>query len=1358
MNPQESRDLIKNTFENDFDRVRFQTFIDRLLKNADFSKQFTQAGNRVFKVSQDKVISFERLAQFTDVDGNKIDILIVNLRRESTIERARTSLRNFAAEYLKSERGIGKAAVLAAYAVKDSNGGYVPRTEWRFSFVTLETALVKQDSGKFKETVGRLTPAKRFSFLVGYSQRTHTAQKQFLDLIQSQSSPTLKQIEEAFSVEKVTKDFYEEYERLFKRVEKEINALRKERSLDKYFKDNFIETADFAKKLLGQIVFLYFLQRKGWFGVPPDGKWGDGDKRYLRKLFNDRHKIARSYSSYKRKSQSFFHNVLEPLFYEALAYKHPNDVFTSFNAKVPFLNGGLFEPSYEYKKIFIDLPDELFSNRDLVEAEEDANGILDIFDRYNFTVNEAERLEKEVAIDPEMLGHVFENLLVKEERGQSGTYYTPQVIVSYMCRQSLQNYLATHLLDSTEQLSTSGDQLTLADLKDFLLYAEVYAEHEASPTATHEDKRFTNSIRKASPEINRLLREVKICDPAIGSGAFPVGLLHEIVRLRRALVPLWKDKSPDELEREYSTYALKRNAIENSIYGVDIDQGAVDIARLRLWLSLIVDEDDLKDDKTLPNLDYKIMQGNSLLDEYEGLTLIPKDFVRRETPKSVAAQDEDKALLQKLSAEYVEEGLRGNKRSIKAVQLLRDIEGIQRRSEKRNAKPTDGEMQSNLLEAPSQTAPLLDQLNEIHRRIVDEKDKAEKNSLRLQAERLLLKYINTYLNEREADIQAQIASTEGKLKAEIANVHRALKKDTDTVEIARLRRLLSSQEMELEKFVRKRIELKKFWADGGLRDKDTDLTKIEVPDNITFRRKPFFLWELQFGEVFRREGVTDPSEQGFDIVIANPPYIRQEKIKEFKAAFERIYPQVYLGTADILVYFYAKALKILRERATLTFITSNKYFRAAYGEKLRAFLSTHSTIRQIIDFGDAPVFAAAAYASIIVLKKQEADWTDETRVWTFSQNENVENFEEGFNQWGFNLPQRTLKHEGWRLESPETLALLDKLKQKGTPLKEYVSSRVYRGITTGLNEAFVVDRATRDQLIREHKSSAEIIKPYLRGRDVERWGIKYADLYLIKIESSENKKHVWSDKKAKAAEQSFAATYPAIYSRFRDFRESLISRDDQGRFYWELRSCKYWPEFEEPKIISTKISIRPTFMLDSDGRYLGNTGYFLPALSESRYVLALLNSSAFHLYAKKVFVEKQNGWFEIQPQGLEAFPIPAASEEEKITITRIVDYVLFLKANATSESRENLMSEYFETIINALVYELFLPEELHAAEKYFFGPLAGESLPSLSDYSGRELHVITNLFERLSARDHKIRRNLQFLNELESVRIIEGIE
>lgn len=1355
MNQAEAHALVKQTFENDFDRQQFGEFINHLLKNADFSKHFTQSGSRVYRVSQDKVSSFERLAQFTDVDGKKIDVLIVNLRRDSTIERARTSLRNFAAEYLKSDRGIGKEAVLVAYAAKDDGGGYAPKTDWRFSYVTLETSLVKQESGRFKEEVSRLTPARRYSFLVGEGERTHTAQKQFAALLQSQSSPTLKHIEEAFSIEKVTKDFYDEYEKLFKRLEKEIQALRrKTKTLDEYLKENFIESADFAKKLLGQIVFLYFLQKKGWFGVPPDGKWGEGDKRYLRKLFDDRHEIAKSYSSYARKSKSFFHNVLEPLFYEALAYKRPNDLFAPFNAKVPFLNGGLFEPSYEYKKIFIDLPDELFSNRHKVKTEEEADGILDIFDRYNFTVNEAERLEREVAIDPEMLGNVFENLLVKEERGQSGTFYTPQVIVSYMCRQSLLNYLSTHLLEDSEQISVDKQELTLEDLKEFLLYADLYAEHEAFPTDRHEDKRFPASIKKAAPEVDRLLCDVKVCDPAIGSGAFPVGLLQEIVRLRRALVPLWENKSPEELEEQYSSYALKLNAIENSIYGVDKEQSAVDIARLRLWLSLIVDEDDLKDDKSLPNLDYKIMQGNSLLDEYDGLPLIPKDFVHRATPKSFVPQEDKVALRDKLQREYFEEVRRGGKKSIKAARIFRDIDDLNRQIEKEKAKQGAANGQANFLAAESKTGALLDELNEIHRRIFDEKDKARKNKLRLQAERLLLKYINSYLDESEANLEAEIAAAEDKLEAEIANARRTLKKETETPQVTRLRKILRGWEKALEDFTAKRIELKKLWqVKNDSKDEDTDLTKVQIAENITLRAKPFFLWELQFGEVFRREGVTDPAANGFDIVIANPPYIRQEKIKEYKAAFERNY-QTYTGMADILVYFYEKAFNILREKGTLTFITSNKYFRAGYGEKLRGFLGSQATIKQIIDFGDAPVFEAAAYASIIVLRKEEAQATSETRVWTFPQNEKVENFEECFNQLGFNLPQRELKSESWRLESPEVLRLLEKLKSRGLPLDEYIEGKFYRGILSGFNEAFVVPRLIRDELIRKHKSSKQLLEPYLRGRDVKRWQVEYDDLYLIKIESSSNKKHAWTGKPVSKAEKIFAETYPAIYQHLTNYRKELIKRDDQGNYFWELRACKYWEDFEGPKILYPDIYSRQSFAWDEDGFFSGNTTYFIP--TNEKWLTAVLNSTSIEWFYSQLSNKLRGGYLRAFTDYMKQIPIPSAEAWQKEILEKIVDYIIFLMREDAEQHK--LIINYFEAIINALVYELFLADELHAAGKHFFEPLVLEFLPSLSEHPGGEIQAITEVFKSLSAREHDIRRNLYFLNELESVRIIEGKE
>lgn len=1342
MNQVEAYELVKQTFENDFDRQQFGDFINHLLKNADFSKHFTQSGSRVYRVVQDKVSSFERLAQFTDVDGKKIDILIVNLRKDSTIERARASLRNFAAEYLKSDRGIGKEAVLVAYTAKDDGSGYMPNTDWRFSYVTLETSLVKQESGKFKEEISRLTPARRYSFLVGEGERTHTAQKQFAALLQSQSSPTLKQIEEAFSVEKVTKDFYDEYEKLFKRLEMEIQGLRqKKRALDEYLKENFIESADFAKKLLGQIVFLYFLQKKGWFGVPPEGKWGEGDKRYLRKLFDDRHKIAKSYASYERKSKSFFHNVLEPLFYEALAYKRQNDVFAPFNAKVPFLNGGLFEPSYEYKKVFIDLPDNLFSNLHEVKTEEEADGILDIFDRYNFTVNEAERLEREVAIDPEMLGNVFENLLVKDERGQSGTFYTPQVIVSYMCRQSLLNYLATHLLSGSEQLSVERQQLTLADLKEFLLYADLYAEHEASPTDRHEDKRFPASIKKAAPEIDKLLRDVKVCDPAIGSGAFPVGLLQEIVRLRRALVPLWKDKSKEELEDHYSSYALKLNAIENSIYGVDKEQSAVDIARLRLWLSLIVDEEDLKADKSLPNLDYKIMQGNSLLDEYDGLQLIPKDFVHRATPKAFLPQDDKVALRDKLQREYFEEVRRGGKRSIKAARIFRDIDDLNKQIDKDKTKTTKSDdTQVNFLASESKTGALLDELNAIHRRIFDEKDKVQKNKLRLQAERLLLTYINNYLDEREADLKAEIAAAADKLKAEVANVRLTLKKETETPQVARLRRIWHAHETALKDFTAKRVELKKLWqVKGDPKDADTDLTKVQIAENNTLRAKPFFLWELQFGEVFRREGVTDPAANGFDIVIANPPYIRQEKIKEYKAAFERNY-QTYMGTADILVYFYEKAFNILREKGTLIFISSNSFLNSSFGSNLRNLLKNETSLKQVIDFAETKVFEATTETCIVLFAKMHPQ-NNKFAALKWDEERPPENLDQLFDQKSIIIEQEQLSDESWQLEHPDILQLLAIIQSRGIPLGEYVEGKFYYGIKTGFNQAFEIDRSTRDRLIAEDKSSAEILKPFIRGRDVKRWRVEPQDLWLIFT-----RRGIDIEK------------YPAIKKHLAKFKSRLMPGVKGGRkagsYKWfEIQdNIAYWEDFEKPKIVYQEINRTDSYAFEDEGYFSNNKTFIIPA--GELYLLALMNSKVATFFYHTFSGIPIGGFFTAQKPLIEKLPIPSAEYWQKEIIEKLVDYILFLTKDDAAQHK--LVINYFEAIINALVYELFLAEELHAANKRFFEPLADESLPTLVDHHGSELRVIKGLFDRLSTRDHAIRYNLNFLHDLESIRIIEG--
>ncbi|MBU4579410.1 Eco57I restriction-modification methylase domain-containing protein, partial [Patescibacteria group bacterium] len=400
---------------------------------------------------------------------------------------------------------------------------------------------------------------------------------------------------------------------------------------------------------LGQIIFLYFLQKKGWFGVLLGKNWGDGDKKFLRNLFGRAEKEEKNY----------FNDYLEPLFYEALRNdrSHEDHYFSMFNCKIPFLNGGLFDPinGYDWKETDIKLPNELFSNNVKTKEGDKGTGILDVFDRYNFTVKEDEPLEKEVAIDPELLGKSYEKFnairpdnyaefkkaLKSGKKGEEnkfnkkfGVYYTPREIVHYMCQQSLINYLDTSVNTHKEPISTkpavqekifgpqSPVQQTLTsdlykpvipkkDIETLIHAGEQFSENEARVLSKgRETKTYSHqlpeSIRRNAKLLDDKLAEITVCDPAVGSGAFPVGMMSEIVKARNVLSVFIDDKNR-------KIYNFKRQCIEHSLYGVDIDPGAVEIAKLRLWLSLVVDEDDIKNIKPLPNLDYKVVCGNSLL-------------------------------------------------------------------------------------------------------------------------------------------------------------------------------------------------------------------------------------------------------------------------------------------------------------------------------------------------------------------------------------------------------------------------------------------------------------------------------------------------------------------------------------------------------------------------------------------------------------------------------------------------------------------------------------------------------------------------------------------------------------------------
>ncbi len=495
------------------------------------------------------------MGEYRDAKGQKMEVLAVKLKRTSSRDRARTMQRNFIADWLsKTEMD---AALVAFYGDE--------KEDWRLSFVKMEYTL--DENGK---PIKELTPARRYSFLVGVNEPNHTCAKQFLDIVRDdKEEPLISDIEAVFSIDNVTNEFFEEYKKLFIKLKESLDGvIAEDENVRREFEEKGISSVDFSKKLLGQIVFIYFLQKKGWLGVGKDGsggfrEWGTGPKNFLRRLYEG------EYGRY----DNFFNDMLEPLFYEALAVQRDRDYYSRFNCKIPFLNGGLFEPlnDYDWTGTSITLDNAIFGK------------ILETFDRFNFTVKEDEPLEKEVAVDPEMLGKVFENLLEVKDRKSKGAFYTPREIVHYMCQQSLINYLETNTKiprDDIERFIIRGDAIL----------DKIIREHDYRREDMPRDEMLPASIKRDYREIDRLLKEIKIVDPAVGSGAFPVGMLNEIVKARNILTVFF----PENEREGRNTYALKRETIENSLYGVDIDSSAVEIAKLRFWLSLIVDEEAMR--------------------------------------------------------------------------------------------------------------------------------------------------------------------------------------------------------------------------------------------------------------------------------------------------------------------------------------------------------------------------------------------------------------------------------------------------------------------------------------------------------------------------------------------------------------------------------------------------------------------------------------------------------------------------------------------------------------------------------------------------------------------------------------------
>jgi hypothetical protein len=957
-------------------------------------------------------------------------------------------------------------------------------------------------------------------------------------------------------------------------------------------------------RLLTRLIFCWFLREK---------------KLVPAKLFEQR-ELAQILKDLTPDSSSYYHGILQNLFfatlnqrmgkdthlrpYRAFAsdegfaknrstygidtlyryeehFREPGNVIELF-ADIPFLNGGLFEcldrvDEKSGAKIYIEgfsrnprkraeVPNDLFfAEERTVDLSSDfgdprrrgekVRGLFRILHSYNFTIEENTPVDEEVALDPELLGKVFENLLASynEEtkttaRKQTGSFYTPRPIVNYMVDESLKAYLNRVLLEKASMQEADAK----AGLDQLFSYnAEPHQFSEA--------------------EVNTLIAaidQVKILDPACGSGAFPMGVLHKLVHLLGKLDPdngRWKQTQLDKLEslamREVleasftennDDYGRKLSLIQNCLYGVDIQPIAIQITKLRFFISLVCEQKTNRSKKEnhgirpLPNLETKFVAANSLIG-------IPKKVVK-----------EGHFDLTSDAIQHLQKQLQDVRHQYFTVQFRRD-------------------------------------------------------KLKLQKE---------------------------------------------------------------DKFFRQKLarELTHSYAEEN--DAET-IKKLALWDPFDPQSTAdFFDPQWMFGRALA---------DGFDIVIGNPPYISVEKFARTKQQeVWRNTFKTFAARGDIYCFFYERGLSFLRKDGILAFITSNKFQKASYGKALRQLLVAQQ-IEILVDFCELPVFEASTDPIIVIASKVTPSASHKFSVLVVKDEDEFGSLAESVATRGVRYKPQQLKTEGWSLEGADGIDLVEKLRSKGTPLIRYVNGRLYRGIITGLNEAFVIDRDTRDRLIRADKKSADLIKPWIRGRDIKRWIHEFHDLYVIIV---------------RFGFHAELRNYPAICQHLVQFEERLRARGQcrtsrggagEGQHHWlELDnnpSAAYIAAFDEPKIVFNETSRCLHAYIDTAGNAINKTGFII-LTPEATFVLTILNSTALDWLYRSTFPAWGDVWNRgrVQFRGnlMNQVPIPAANAADKAKLTKLAE-----RAAKAATAGDTAAVTLIERDIDEIVYRLF---DLNPAE------------------------------------------------------------
>ncbi|RVY76795.1 class I SAM-dependent DNA methyltransferase [Helicobacter pylori] len=916
-------------------------------------------------------------------------------------------------------------------------------------------------------------------------------------------------------------------------------------------------------------------------------------------------------------------NDLNTLFFEVLAKKNserlPEIKQDKILEKIPYLNSSLFDKTplelkgYEIK-LLNNKPLEIYPKSVLKKDKEYQEKkdwtlleyLFEFLRVYDFTttpkdIKDNTNTSESRLINPSVLGLVFEKLNGYKE----GSFYTPSFITSYMCKESI----TTIVRDKFNQTYNIECE-NLTELRNY--FKDNYSYKEG----------------KRKEYLNTLLT-LRICDPAVGSGHFLVSALNEMVLIAYKLgliaslyrhelklendeiiihtsedkvfkytIPHSENDPHHHIQKEL--FELKKDIIENCLFGVDINPNSCEITKLRLWIELLKysyyifeEGKNTNNLETLPNIDINIKCANSLISRFnlnDDLKKIPNIKQKIQEYKDLVAQYKDPNPLYPLNK----------------ADLINKIQDLK---------------------------------NTFSLTLKDPKTKAE-------LEKAIEKHIKKY-NFFALDDKSLLAGLNYFTPSLFGTPKLSPKEEEETfASYGRIRAL------------RKKL--------------DDALSGGEYHNA--------FEWRFEFPEVLDDEG----NFLGFDCIIGNPPYIRQEHIKDLKPLLEKQYQDFYNSSSDIYTYFFALSYHLLKEKGFSAFITSNKYARAKYGAKLRELLFKKTTLVSYMELNALKVFESAAVdTSIIHFIKQPP-----LKESVFKYYEPIENDKENLkNTPSLLMKQNALSTESFIFANATLLDLRDKIESVGTPLKDW-DIQIYRGILTGCNEAFIIPTEKRDAILNacktqeERKRTEGLIKPILRGKDIKRYSYEWAGEWVINTHNGYT-----SAPKSKIPPIDIEK-YPATKAHLDSHYDTIATRSDQGDTPYNLRNCAYLEDFEKEKIVYPCIMAKePCFVYEEKGFYAPAPANIITGdKTEIKYLTALLNSKCIYFAMRKFYM---GGGIEgeLKTNNLEKIPIPKITEKNQELARKITDgakQILALKEKDPKANTQGLEKE-----IDALVYQLY---------------------------------------------------------------------